>query len=84
MDYEMMAVEAIKNYLNSNLSDKEIRAKYFLAMQVVSKNIENVCRRDRSITSMTESSRNVSFNNNYSIIDDTVKMLLPKPCIKLY
>lgn len=84
MDYEMMAVEAIKNYLNSNLSDKEIRTKYFLAMQVVSKNIENVCRRDRSITSMTESSRNIAFNNNYSVIDDTVKMLLPKPCIKLF
>lgn len=82
--FELMAIEAIKNYLNTSLTNDEIRSKYYLAILHVSDNVENVVTRDGSVTSMTESSRNVAFNNNYSVIDNTAKMLLPKPCIKLY
>lgn len=82
--FELMAIEAIKNYLNTDLTNDEIRSKYYLAVMHVSDNVENIVTRDGSITSMTESSRNVAFNNNYSIIDNTAKMLLPKPCIKLF
>lgn len=82
--FELMAIEAIKNYLNTSLTNDEIRSKYYLAILHISDNVENVVTRDGSVTSMTESSRNVAFNNNYSVIDNTAKMLLPKPCIKLY
>lgn len=82
--YRIMATQAIKNYLNNNLTDDEINTKHFLAVEYVAENLLNLSLRDRSITSMTESSRNIAFNNNFTIIDATAKSLLPKPCIKLY
>ena len=82
--FELMAIEAIKNYLNTSLTNDEIRSKYYLAILHVSNNVENIVTRDGSVTSMTESSRNIAFNNNYSVIDDTAKLLLLKPCIKLF
>lgn len=82
--YELMAIEVIKNYLNTSMTNDEINSKYFLAVLHVADNIRNLSTRDRSITSMTESSRSVVFNNNFSIMDSTAKTLLPKPCIKLY
>lgn len=82
--YELMAIEVIKNYLNTSMINDEINSKYFLAVLHVADNIRDLSSRDRSITSMTQSSRSVVFNNNFSIMDSTAKALLPKPCIKLY
>lgn len=82
-DLEKLSIQAIRQYLNKNYSDEEIKEKYTLVIDIVKTNITNSLSINKSISSMTQGSRSVSYKNNDVIIDDFVKSLLPKPFIKL-
>lgn len=86
-EYEEMAIQSIRTYLNKNLSDEYIKQKYRLAVKrmiVKAKNIEN--SKPVGVKSITESEVSMSFENTVDlmVVDNEIKALLPAPYIKMY
>ena len=89
---ENIAVNAVRNYLNCDFTDEEIKTKYGYVIELIkSKNIEKIISNVNSrvgISSKTEGSRSISYNNSTNVtdylVDDVIKNLLPRPFIRLY
>ncbi|AGX43286.1 hypothetical protein [Clostridium saccharobutylicum] len=82
--YEQIAIKAIIEYKNKNYSDNEVRKLYSLAIPLVIENIKKSLNVDKNVASMTQGSRSVSYKDTYSIIDDSVKMLVGLPYVRMY
>lgn len=89
---ENIAINAVRNYLNCDFSDEEIKTKYGYVIDLIkAKDIEKIISNVNSrigISSKTEGSRSISYDtstslNNY-LVDDMIKALLPRPFIRLY
>lgn len=89
---EKIAINAVRNYLNYDFSDEEIIAKYGYVIELIkAKDIEKIISNVNSrigISSKTEGSRSISYNNSTNVtdylVDDVIKSLLPRPYIRLY
>lgn len=89
---ENIAVNAVRNYLNCDFTDEEIIDKYGYVIELIkAKDIEKIISNVNSrigISSKTEGSRSISYNNSTNItdylVDDVIKNLLPRPFIRLY
>ena len=89
---ENIAVNAVRNYLNCDFTDEEIIDKYGYVIELIkAKDIEKIISNVNSrigISSKTEGSRSISYNNSTNVtdylVDDVIKGLLPRPFIRLY
>lgn len=89
---ENIAVNAVRNYLNCDFTDEEIKTKYGYVIDLIkAKDIDKIISNVNSrvgISSKTEGSRSISYNNSTStidyLVDDVIKGLLPRPFIRLY
>lgn len=86
-EYEEIAIQAIKNYLNKNFSTDYIKNNFSLAIKrMVYKAKQFNDSKPNGVKSITEGDTSVSFDSVIStlVVDDEVKVLLPTPYIKMY
>lgn len=86
-EYEEMAIQVIRTYLNKDFSDDYIRKIFKFAMyRMINKAKQLETSKPVGIKSITEGDVSMSFENtsNVFVIDDEIKALLPPPYIKMY
>lgn len=85
-EYEEIAVQAIKNYLNKNFSNDYIKNNFSLAIKrMVYKAKQVNDSKPNGIRSITEGDTSISYDNliDTLIVDNEIKALLPQPYIKM-
>ncbi|GKX65832.1 hypothetical protein [Inconstantimicrobium mannanitabidum] len=82
-EYEQMAIISIRNYLNKDFTDDEIKTQFGLAMKLLVEKMKINPNRDKSVIQLNQGSRSVSFDNSYSVMDNDVKILLPRPYLRM-
>lgn len=88
-DYEEMACEAIRNYLNKDLKNEVILKKYRLAVLriiIKSKNLIEKEVESLGIKSIKEGDSSLTFNEVAApfSIDSEIMALLPTPYVRMY
>lgn len=82
-ELEQMAIISIRNYLNKpSLTDVDIKDQFPLAIKKIVSNIGQVDKRN-GVKSVTQGARAVTYNDSQTYITDDVRLLLPKPFIKM-
>ncbi|MDU7364289.1 hypothetical protein [Clostridium sp.] len=92
LELEKIAIESIKNYLNvigkELWTDDYIKSNYSLAIKLIADNYRNMAEINNgisNISSISQGGQSIIFNNNSNLfISEEVKLLLPKPFIRLY
>ncbi|WP_346913761.1 hypothetical protein [Clostridium sp.] len=92
LELEQIAINSIGNYLNvigkEKWTDDYIKSNYAMAIKVIINNYKNVLEVNNgisNISSISQGGQSISFNSNSnSFISDEVKLLLPRPFIKLF
>lgn len=82
-EYEQMAIIYIKNYLNKNFDDEDIKDKYSFAIKKVISNIKELEDIPEGIAVTKSGEDSVTYLNK-NIMTKDVKGLLPMPFIKLF
>lgn len=84
---EAKAILVIKNYLNINVSDENIKKNYTLAIDQLIENANRINSiKTVGVKSMSEGNQSISFDSNveaWSITSD-VKALLPTPFVRMW
>ena len=88
-DYEEMACEAIRNYLNKDLKNEVILKKYkFAVLRMISKSKKLIEKEAESIgiKSVKEGDSSLTFNDVVApfLIDSEIMTLLPTPYVRMY
>jgi hypothetical protein len=82
--YEQMAINAIIGYKNKDYTLDEITTLYPTAILLVIDNIKKYLAIDRNISQKDLGDRNYTYNVNNKVIDDVVKMIIGKPCLRMW
>ena len=85
--YEAMCVQAIRMYLNRNLSDEYILTNFNVAIERMAYKLiqKDNSKKPTGVKSITEGDVAITFETeSNNLIDDEIKLLLPLPCISLY
>lgn len=79
---ELQAIQIIKNYLNRPLlTDEEIQNNYGYA---ISKIVEGLQDKNKNVASITQGQRSITYaNDKTELITNDIKLLLPKPYVRL-
>lgn len=80
---ELIAINNIRNYLNKDFTDEEIRTKFGLALKKIVSNFDNMTN-SSGVKSMTQGSMSVTYTDEKEYITDDIRLLLPKPYIRLF
>ncbi|WP_242960821.1 hypothetical protein [Clostridium peptidivorans] len=86
-EYEEMAVQVIRTYLNKDFSDDYIRKNFKFAMyRMINKAKQLEGSKPTGVKSITEGDVSMTFENasDAFVIDDEIKALLPSPYIRMY
>lgn len=85
-ELEQVAIIAIRNYLNKEFTDLEIKTNYPLAIKRLIINAKNLESKTVGILNVSESSTSISYKDGieFGVISADVKALLPRPYIKLW
>ncbi|GAA0768601.1 hypothetical protein GCM10008908_09150 [Clostridium subterminale] len=92
LELETIAINSIKNYLNvvgkEKWTDDYIKSNYVMAIKVIIDNYKNMIEVNNgisNISSISQGGQSISFNSNSnSFISEEVRLLLPRPFIRLY
>lgn len=85
-ELEEIAILNIRNYLNRNFTDEEIKQKFDIAIKVYTQNVTQRLKRGMdNVSSIREGNQSITFKNAYGSLelDQNIKSLLPRPYIKL-
>lgn len=84
-DYENMAIQAIRKYLNKDFSDDNIKQNFKYAMnRIINKAKQLDASKPVGVKSFNAGSISMTFDNTTQFaIDDEIKALLPTPYIKM-
>lgn len=86
-DYELMAIQAIRKYLNKDFTDDYIKQNFKYAMHRIVNKAKNLDTDSSSgVKSITTGDTSVTFDNTSMpfVIDNEIRALLPIPYIKMY
>lgn len=84
-ELEIIAINSIRNYLNVDLTDKEIKDKYSYAFKPLYNVIQQQANKPSGVSSVTQGSQSVTYStNDNGYITDDIKAILPKPFIRAY
>lgn len=85
-EQEQYAINMIRNYLNKKtLTDDYIKTNYAIAIKLIIENLNNTDINVNNISSITQGSQSITYNNNVdSILTDYIKNLLPCPFIQIF
>lgn len=82
-ELEQIAIISIRNYLNKpSLTDENIKSEFPIAIKKIVTNISVVDKRN-GVKSVSQGARSVTYNDSQTYITDDVKLLLPRPLIKM-
>jgi hypothetical protein len=79
---EQISINIIRNYKNIDMTDDEIRMNYSLGITLLINNLKN--SNNTNIKQQSQGSRSVTFKENYSVLDENVKMVLGLPYVRVY
>lgn len=85
--YEAMCIQAIRMYLNRNLSDEYILTNFNVAIERMTYKLiqKDNSKKPTGVKSITEGDVAITFETeSNNLIDDEIKLLLPLPCISMY
>lgn len=86
-EYEEIAIQAIKHYLNKELTNDYIKTNYKLAIKRMIYKARNTeeCR-PTGIKSINTGDTATTFDNviDVLVVDNEIKALLPPPYVKMY
>ena len=80
---ELMAINTIRNYLNKDFTDEEIRTKFGLALKRIIDSFDTMAN-SSGVKSMTQGSMSVTYTDEKNYITDDIALLLPRPYIRLF
>lgn len=86
-DYEEMAVQAIRVYLNKDFTDDYIKKNFkFAILRLISKAKQLDDNGSLGIKSIKEGDSSITYDNDAMAfqIDSDIKALLPTPYIRMY
>lgn len=83
-ELDIIAINSIRNYLNVDLTDKEIKDKYSYAFKPLYNVIQTQANKPSGVSSVTQGSQSVTYNTSDGYITDDIKAILPKPYIRAY
>lgn len=88
VEYEEMAIEVIRNYINKDFSNLYIKNKFGMAIKRLVANAKSFdsAKLVPGISQITQESQSISFKSGaeaWTITDD-IKLLLPVPYVKMY
>lgn len=88
-DYEEMACEAIRNYLNKDIKNEIILSKYkFAVLRIIAKAKILIEKESDSlgVKSIKEGDSSLTFDEATVpfLIDSEIQMLLPAPYVRMY
>lgn len=84
-ELKKMAIQAIKHYLNKDFEDSYIEENYSYAIELVKSNIKkSISESSSNIASVTQGELSVTYRDETSVIDSSIKMLLPRPYIRMF
>lgn len=83
-ELNQIAIISIRNYLNKSYTDSEITTNYPLAVKKLVAFYKSTSNLPSGIKSMSEGKQSITFNGEIGDIPSDIKLLLPKPFIKMY
>ena len=83
-EYEAMAIITIRNYLNKDFTDDEVKNQFSLAIKKIVCNIKELESTPFGISQVKDGENSITYLNNKDIISKDISVMLPKPFIKLY
>ncbi|MEG1256614.1 hypothetical protein [Clostridium sp.] len=86
-EYELMAIQVIRKYLNKDFTNDEIKYNYSLAlMKLINNSKEIETYKKVGVKSVSEGNQSMSFETNVEAwtITADVKAFLPTPFIRMY
>lgn len=86
-EYEEIAIQTIKNYLNRSFSNEYIKINFSLAIKrMINKAKQFNNAKPNGVKSITEGDTSISFDSAIDtlVVDNEIKLLLPTPYIKMY
>ena len=87
LDIENICVQAIKENLKKPLTDEEVKSKYRVALMYMVEETKEILKNTKSgISSISQGSQSISYDSTVQAfkVNESVKALLPKPCLKLF
>lgn len=86
IELEQVAIISIRNYLNKDFTDDEIKTKYPLAIKRLITNAKNLENKQIGIVSASEGNQSYTYVDGveFGTVTDDVKALLPKPFLRLF
>lgn len=84
-ELEQIAIMSIRNYLNKDFTDDEIRAKYSLGINRLITNAQNLENKQVGIVSASEGNQSVTYaaGVEFGTITEDVKALIGRPYLRL-
>ena len=83
-ELEQIAINSIRNYLNINATDEEIKSKYNYVFKPLYSVIQEQSDKPIGVSSVTQGSQSITYNTSCGYITEDIKVLLPKPFIRAY
>jgi hypothetical protein len=86
LELEQIAIISIRNYLNKDFTDDEIKAKYPLAIKRLITNAQNLENKQIGVVSASEGSQSFTYAEGveFGTITDDIKALLGRPFLRLF
>ena len=87
LDLENICVQAIKEYLNKPLTDEEVKSEYRVALMYMIEEAKEILKNTKSgISSISQGSQSISYDSTVQAfkVNESIKLLLPKPSIRLF
>lgn len=82
-ELDQIAIISIRNYLNKpSLTDENIKSEFPLAIKKIVTNISVVDKRN-GVKSVSQGARSVTYSDSQTYITDDIKLLLPRPFVKM-
>ncbi|NFI95263.1 hypothetical protein FC961_12845 [Clostridium botulinum] len=83
-ELEQMSIVAIRNYLNKDFTDNQIKKHFGIAIKLIGENIKKSSNLDKNVKSKTQGDRSITFADEYKLITPDIAMYLPTQYVKMY
>ncbi|NFI51656.1 hypothetical protein FDA52_01450 [Clostridium botulinum] len=83
-ELEQMSIVAIRNYLNKDFTDNQIKKKFGIAIKLISENMQQSKGINKNVKSKTQGDRSITYTDEYKLITPDIAMYLPTQYVKMY
>ncbi|MCS6110380.1 hypothetical protein FDB55_06795 [Clostridium botulinum] len=83
-ELEQMSIVAIRNYLNKDFTDNQIKKHFGIAIKLISESIQQSKGINKNVKSKTQGDRSITYADEYKLITPYIAIYLPTPYVKMY